>query len=170
MSEQIARRYELLYIIPTTFTDEEAGEVETRVSGLIEKAGITAESTTRLGKLRFAYPIKDQRHGYYVMVMLNADPSTVAKLDGQLRITPEVLRYMIVSADEAGSEAKYELVQFTEVNVEDKDTRSRRRPSKDGEEKKEGEEKKDEAGDKKTEEEPKAEPSKDGEAKSEETV
>ncbi|MCR4256413.1 MAG: 30S ribosomal protein S6, partial [Candidatus Uhrbacteria bacterium] len=141
-----ARRYELLYIIPTTFTDEEAGEIETRVSGLIEKVGITAESTTRLGKLRFAYLIKDQRHGYYIMVMLNADPSAIAKLDGQLRITPEVLRYMIISADEAGSEAKYELVQFTEVNVEDKDTRSRRRPSKDGEEKKEATDvKKDEA-------------------------
>lgn len=145
MSEQIARRYELLYIIPTTFTDEEAGEIESRVAGLIEKVGITAESTTRLGKLRFAYPVKDQRHGYYVMVMLNAEPSAIAKLDGQLRITPEVLRHMIISADEAGSEAKYELVQFTEVNVEDKDTRSRRRPFKE-------------------------EPSKEGEAKSEKSV
>ncbi len=145
MSEQIARRYELLYIIPTTFTDEEAGEIESRVAGLIEKVGITAESTTRLGKLRFAYPVKDQRHGYYVMVMLNAEPSAIAKLDGQLRITPEVLRHMIISTDEAGSEAKYELVQFTEVNVEDKDTRSRRRPFKE-------------------------EPPKEGEAKSEKSV
>ena len=161
MSDQTARRYELLYIIPTTFTDEEAGEIETRVSGLIEKVGIIAESTTRLGKLRFAYPVKDQRHGYYVMVMLNADPSAVAKLDGQLRITPEVLRYMIVSAEEAGSEAKYELVQFTEVNVEDKDARPRRRTAKEGEEeKKEGDEKADE----------KKEEKKADEAKSEETV
>lgn len=142
MSDQTARRYELLYIIPTTFTDEEAGEVETRVAGLIEKVGITADSTTRLGKLRFAYPIKKQRHGYYVMVMLSAEPSAVAKLDAQLRITPEVLRHLILSAEEAGSEAKYELVQFIEVNVEDKDPRSRRRTSKEGEEdKKEGDEK-----------------------------
>ncbi len=171
MSDQTARRYELLYIIPTTFTDEEAGEIESRVAGLIEKVGITAESTTRLGKLRFAYPVKDQRHGYYVMVMLSADPSAVTKLDGQLRITPEVLRYMIISAEEAGSEAKYELVQFTEVNVEDKDTRARRRTTKEGEEeKKEGEEKKDESEDKKAVEEPKEEAAKDEEAKSEETV
>lgn len=129
MSDQNARRYELLYIIPTTFTDEEAGEVETRVSGLISKVGASVESTTRLGKLRFAYPIKDQRHGYYVMVMISAEPSAVAKLDMQLRINPEVLRHLILSAEEAGSESKFELVQFAEVDINAKEDRPRRRPT-----------------------------------------
>jgi small subunit ribosomal protein S6 len=128
MSDQNARRYELLYIIPTTFTDEEAGEVETRVSGLISKVGATVDSTTRMGKIRFAYPIQDQRHGYYVQVMVSAEPSAVAKLDMQLRINPEVLRHMILSAEEAGSEAKFELVQFAEVDVNAKEDRPRRRP------------------------------------------
>ncbi len=136
MSDLNARRYELLYIIPTTFTDDEAGEIETRVSGLISKVGAVADSTTRLGKLRFAYPVKDQRHGYYVQVMLTAEPSAVAKLDMQLRITPEVLRHLILSAEEAGSESKYELVQFAEVDINAKEDRPRRRVSaeaKDGE-------------------------------------
>lgn len=126
MSDQNARRYELLYIIPTTFTDDEAGEIETRVSGLISKVGATAESTQRLGKLRLAYPVKDQRHGYYVLVMISAEPSAVAKLDMQLRITPEVLRHLILSAEEAGSEAKYELIAFTEVDLNSKEDRPRR--------------------------------------------
>jgi small subunit ribosomal protein S6 len=129
MSDQNARRYELLYIIPTTFTDDEAGEIETRVSGLISKVGASVESTTRLGKLRFAYPVKDQRHGYYVQVMISAEPAAVAKLDMQLRITPEVLRHLILSAEEAGSEAKYELVQFAEVDINLKEDRPRRRVS-----------------------------------------
>ncbi len=136
MSDLNARRYELLYIISATFTDEEAGEIETRVAGLITKVGATAEATTRLGKLRFAYPIKDQRHGYYVQVMISAEPAAVAKLDMQLRITPEVLRHLILSAEEAGSESKYELVQFAEVDINLKEDRPRRRVSaeaKDGE-------------------------------------
>jgi small subunit ribosomal protein S6 len=129
MSEQTAaRRYELLYIIPTSFTDDEVGGVETKVAALLTKVGATAESTQRLGKLRFAYPIKDQRHGHYVLVMLTADPSAVAKLDELLRITPEVLRYMILSAEEAGSDSKYELVQFVEVDLNNKEDRPRRRP------------------------------------------
>lgn len=134
MSEQTARRYELLYIIPTTFTDEEAGEIETRVSGFVAKVGATVESTTRLGKLRFAYPIKAQRHGYYVMTMLAAEPSAVAKLDMQLRITPEILRHLLVSAEEAGSDTKYELVQFVEVDVNSKEDRPRHRSSETKEE------------------------------------
>ncbi|MEI7512549.1 MAG: 30S ribosomal protein S6 [Candidatus Uhrbacteria bacterium] len=130
MSEQTAaRRYELLYIIPTSFTDDELGGVETKVAGLLTKVGATLESTERLGKFRFAYPIKDQRHGHYVLVMFNADPSVLAKLDELLRIMPEVLRSIVLSAEEAGSDEKYELVQFTEVDLNNKEDRPRRRDS-----------------------------------------
>jgi small subunit ribosomal protein S6 len=140
MSDTSIRRYELLYIIPTSFTDEETGPVETKVAGLVSKYGGTVESTTRLGKLRFAYAIQDQRHGHYVLVMFTAEPQAVAKIEENLRITPEVLRHMILSAEEAGSDQKYDLVQFTEVNVDAKDDRPRRRAEgKDGEAKPEGE-------------------------------
>ena len=129
MSEQTAaRRYELLYIIPTSFTDDEVGGVETKVAALITKVGGTVESTQRLGKLRFAYEIKAQRHGHYVLVMFTADPSAVAKLDELLRITPEVLRSIVLSAEEAGSDQKFELVQFVEVDLNNKEDRPRRRP------------------------------------------
>ena len=126
----MSTRYELLYIIPTTFTDEEAGTVETKVSGLLTKVGATTESTKRLGKLRLAYPIENQRHGYYVLVMFTAEKSAIAKLEENLRITSEVLRHLILRADEAGSNQKFDLVQFTEVNVETKDDRPRRRDNK----------------------------------------
>lgn len=129
MSEQTSRRYELLYIIPTTFTDEEVGGVETKVSALLTKLGATVESVTRLGKMRFAYPIQNQRHGHYVLVMLQAEPSMLAKIDENLRITNEVLRYMTLSAEEAGSDQKYELLPFTEVNLDAKEDRPRRAPA-----------------------------------------
>jgi len=140
MSEQTAaRRYELLYIIPTSFTDDEVGGVETKVSGLLTKVGATPESTQRLGKLRFAYPIKNERHGHYVLVMFTADPSAVAKLDELLRITPEVLRSIVLSAEEAGSDQKFDLVQFTEVDLNNKEDRPRRRvEAKEGEKPAEG--------------------------------
>ena len=163
MSEQNARRYELLYIIPTSFTDEEVGTVEAKVGGLLAKVGATPESTLRLGKLRFAYPIKNQRHGHYVLVMFTADPSAVAKLDEQLRITSEVLRYMVLSAEEAGSDQKYELVQFVEVDLNNKEDRPRRRPT----ENKEGDK---EAKEGESKEEAKDEKKEDEGSKSEETV
>lgn len=112
-------RYELLYIIPATLTDEEVGAIETKVASLIAKVGAELESTKRLGKFRLTYPIKKQRHGHYVLVMVKAEPTTVAKLDEQLRLIPaEIVRHLIILADEAGSDQKFDLIQFTEVTVE----------------------------------------------------
>ncbi len=111
-------RYELLYIIPTTFTDEEVGTIEQKIAALFTKVGATIESIKRLGKFRLAYAIKTQRHGHYVMVMFTSEHSVVAKLDELLRITPEVLRHLIIRAEEGGEEAKFDLVQFAEVVVE----------------------------------------------------
>lgn len=119
--------YELLYIIPASFTDEDAGRIETNVKALLEKHGATIDSMNRLGKFRFAYPIKNVRHGHYVLVRFTSEGPSVAKIDGELRISPEVLRHLILKAAEAGGE-KFDLVQFTEVNVDNKeDDRPRRR-------------------------------------------
>ena len=127
-------RYELLYIIPATLTDEEVGAVETKVAAVIAKVGATVESTKRLGKFRFTYPIKNQRHGHYVMLMVGAEPSMTAKIDEYMRLLPvDVLRHLLLRADEAGSDQKFDLVQFAEVNVET--DRPRRREKSDEKEK-----------------------------------
>jgi small subunit ribosomal protein S6 len=118
-------RYELLYIIPTSFTDDEVGTVETKVGGVLAKYQANVESTRRLGKFKLAYPIKHQRHGHYVMVLFTAERPMMAKIDEQLRITDEVLRHLILRADDAGSDQKFDLVQFVEVTVEGRDDRRR---------------------------------------------
>lgn len=120
-------RYELLYIIPSTLTDDEVGTVETKVASVLTKFGGQVESTKRLGKFRLAYPIDHQRHGHYVLVMFNAEATSMAKIEDNLRIITDVLRHLTVCAEEVGEEQKFDLVQFTEVNVETKEERSRRR-------------------------------------------
>lgn len=125
MSENPPARYELLYIIPTTFTDEEVGNVEQKITALLEKIGASIESTQRLGKLRFAYPIKKQRHGHYVLVYFTLDRLKLAKIEENLRITPEVLRHLIVRVE--GEAPKFNLVPYEEVNIEAKEENARRR-------------------------------------------
>lgn len=131
-------RYELLYIIPTTFTDEEVGGVETKINALLTKLGATIESTKRLGKFRLAYPIKKQRHGHYVMVIFTAERTTLAKIEENLRIATDILRHLTLQADEAGTDQKFELIQFTEIVVEGGRDDRRRREKADAA-KKEGE-------------------------------
>ncbi|MCC7357530.1 30S ribosomal protein S6 [Candidatus Uhrbacteria bacterium] len=124
------QRYELLYIIPATLTDEDVGAAETTVKTILEKNGATIESVNRLGKFRLAYPIKKVRHGHYVLVYFSCERPAISKIDMTLRITPVVLRHLTLRADEAVSE-KFDLVQFTEVNVEAaKEARDARRREK----------------------------------------
>jgi small subunit ribosomal protein S6 len=118
--------YELMYLVPTSFTEEEAGTVDQAVAGMLTKASATTLSTKRLGKFRLAYPINGQAHGYYTLVRFNAEPSNIAGLNDTLRLSPDkVLRHLILRAEEAGGD-KYDLVQFQEVNVEDRGDRPRR--------------------------------------------
>jgi small subunit ribosomal protein S6 len=127
MSEtNAAVRYELLYIIPTSFTEEEAGTIEQKVAALIAKYGGTLEDAKRLGKIKFAYEIKNQRHGFYVLAHFTADRVSLAKIDENLRITPEVLRHIVIRAEEAG-DGKFELIEYREVNLDNKEDKPRRR-------------------------------------------
>ena len=118
--------YELLYIVSASYTDDDVGRIEGAVKALLEKNGARITETKRLGKFRFAYPIKKAHHGHYVLAYIEADPSAVAKIDEALRMSNDVLRHIILRADEAGGE-KFDLVQFTEVNVDMKDDRPRRK-------------------------------------------
>jgi small subunit ribosomal protein S6 len=118
--------YELLYIVSASYTDDDVGRIEGVVKALLEKSGAHITETKRLGKFRFTYPIKKARHGHYVLAYVEADPSTISKIDADLRISNDVLRHIILRADEAGGE-KFDLVQFTEVNVDMKDERPRRK-------------------------------------------
>ncbi len=128
----MTKQYELLYIIPATFTDDDVGGIESNIKALLEKYGAAIDSTERLGKFRFAYPIKKVRHGHYIQIRFTAESAALAKINEALRISQEVLRHLILRADEVGSE-KYELVQFTEVNLDNKEEDKSRRRRDDGE-------------------------------------
>ncbi len=123
--------YELLYIVAATYTDEELSQIESKVKALLEKQTAVIDSITRLGKFRFAYPINKARHGHYIQVRFSVEPQAVPRIEAALRITSEVLRGLLLRLEEVGGD-KFDLIQFTEVNVENReprDDRARRRPT-----------------------------------------
>jgi small subunit ribosomal protein S6 len=122
------RTYELLYIIPATLTDDEAGKTESEIQSLLQKYGAIPKESRRLGKFKLTYPIKNVRHGHYVLAHFEADPQALAKINEALRIHERVVRHLILSAEEAGGQ-DFNLVQFQEVVVEgsSKEDRARRK-------------------------------------------
>jgi len=93
--------YELMYIVPSSYSETELDGILKKVSAIIEKAGAKLEKTENLGKIKFAYPIKKMRHGTYVLNFLEAEGDEILKvLDRELKYTDEVLRHILIKRPE----------------------------------------------------------------------
>lgn len=88
------RNYELMYIIRPDVETEAVQAVTEKFQGIIANGGEIAKHDV-LGKKRLAYEIDKHREGTYVLVQFAAPRDVVAELDRVLKITDEVMRYMI---------------------------------------------------------------------------
>lgn len=105
-------KYELLYIVPAQYTDEEVTGVQKTVAQILEKSGAVISRDELLGKIKLAYPIKKVRHGTYVLVQFQAEAEAMSEMDRTLRLSDEVLRHLITHMP-PGAEAKvYELTEY----------------------------------------------------------
>jgi ribosomal protein S6 len=90
------QHYELCYIVPIKYLEDELQKVKETINGLVRKYNGIATSENDLGKQRLAYPIKQVHQGTYVVVEFDMDGENRNKLDAELKIMPEVLRHLIV--------------------------------------------------------------------------
>ena len=90
------QHYELMTIIPAQYTSEEVQSINEKLRTLLaeHKGSITKEDN--LGKLKFAYQIEKMSHGTYLIHEFDMVPAELNELDRALRLTKEVLRFMIV--------------------------------------------------------------------------
>jgi len=94
------RSYELLVIARPDLDDAGVQALVDRVSGLITGNGGTIEKIEPSKRQRLAYEIKDFRDGIYTLVNFKGEPKTAAELDRVLKITDEVIRFLIVRPGE----------------------------------------------------------------------
>lgn len=92
------RLFELLYIVPNKYTENELPEVTKSVKELIQKQGGKVTNEVNYGKRRFAYPVNHNHYGYYILNNFEMDSAAMKELDKSLRLKDEVLRHLIVIA------------------------------------------------------------------------
>lgn len=90
-------KYELMYILVNTLSDEEKDSMIEKVNALITKNGGVVESVDKIGSKKLAYEINKKHDGYYVLVNFTAESSVPATITNTLRITEGVLRYIVVA-------------------------------------------------------------------------
>lgn len=89
------RKYEVMYIIRTDLEDQAVQAVVEKFQGIINNGGEITKHNV-MGKRRLAYEINKYRDGIYVLVNFTATPEVVKELDRVMRITDEVIRYMVL--------------------------------------------------------------------------
>ncbi len=88
------RKYEVMYIIRPDVEQEAVQATVEKFQGIIQNGGEITKHEV-LGKRRLAYEINKVRDGVYVLVNFTATPEVVAELERILKISDEVIRYLI---------------------------------------------------------------------------
>lgn len=92
-------KYELMFIIDPTLTDEQKATVVETVKGIIAEGGEVVD-VDEWGMRKLAYPIQKKTEGYYVVMHFNANPTLPKELDRRLRISDNCMRHIIINQDE----------------------------------------------------------------------
>jgi len=98
------KHYELLYIIPGKYTEEEAEAISTKIKELVKKCGGEITMTDNLGNNRLAYDIKGAQTGNFMVLEFNAEPNKIKELDNAMKLATELTRHQIVVKKEETEE------------------------------------------------------------------
>ena len=96
---KITEKYEALYIINPTLTEEDTQALVERFKAMVEAEG-TLTALDEWGKRRLAYEIDDLTEGYYVLMNFEAKPDFPAELDRVMKITEGIMRCLITTVGE----------------------------------------------------------------------
>ena len=88
--------YEIMAIIEPDVTEAQYKKHVDALKALLKKSGAEITHEQEWGKRDFAYPIKKQDNGFYVVLNFQGVPSEIVELENQLRIPPFVLRHLII--------------------------------------------------------------------------
>lgn len=105
--------YEMMYILRPDLSEEQVNGTVNKYRDLLAELGGEGINIQTRGKRRLAYPIKKNFDGIYVQMNYNAPGDHVARIERDMRLSDEVIRYMTLKLDE-----KTENAAKTESQVE----------------------------------------------------
>src|SRR5437763_6499322 len=91
--------YEHMLIARQDISAQAVDALATHLKTIIENEGGKVEKQEYWGLRTLAYRIKKNRKGHYVLLNLNAPANAIAKLERQLKINEDVLRFITVRVE-----------------------------------------------------------------------
>ncbi len=135
-----AGHYEILFIVPNKFTEDEAKKIASKVEGMITSAEGKITLSEFWGKKKLAYKIKHNEYGYYGLFEFDLEKESLAKIDNDLRLSTEILRHQIV-VKKAKTEAELKREEEIRAKIDTKKAKEEKEEEKNGAKKEVKEEK-----------------------------
>jgi len=95
-----ARPYELMYVVQPGADEERLGAISERIQNAITSLGGTVGKAAPPVRRRLAYELGHHREGQYAVVEFSLPTEQSRELDRTIRLTEDVLRYLVVRRDE----------------------------------------------------------------------
>ena len=94
------RDYELTLVVRPDVEDTGLAALLEKIKGLITTAGGQGIQVEPWGRRHLAYPINKITEGQYFLIRTQLPAQALRELERNLRLTEQVLRFLLVRADE----------------------------------------------------------------------
>lgn len=94
------RPYELMYLVQPSADEERLGAISERVQNAITSLGGSIEKLVPPVRRRLAYEVGHHREGQYGVIEFSLPTEQSRELDRTIKLTEDVLRYLVVRRDE----------------------------------------------------------------------
>lgn len=98
--DQVTRNYELTFIVKPDVDATNLTTVLDRVKDVITAEGGSIVKVDQWGMRRLMYPIRKYREGQYVFELVQLEANSVSRIEARLRLMEDVVRYLLVRADD----------------------------------------------------------------------
>ncbi len=92
-------QYELTYVISGVVQQNQVDDIVRKINHLIESNDGDVLEVDEWGNQRLAYEIERKRSGYYVNMYFKAPGSLIERLERELQVNDDVLRYLTLRMD-----------------------------------------------------------------------
>ncbi|MGI6713759.1 MAG: 30S ribosomal protein S6 [Bacilli bacterium] len=94
------KKYEIMYILTANIDEDARKQVMEDLNQILIEQGVKINDVNEWGLRDFAYEIKDQTKGYYVVLKVQAEAVAVAEFDRRAKLNLNVLRHLITQDHE----------------------------------------------------------------------
>ncbi len=91
------RFYETMFILKPTLTQEEIDAKIEFFKNILLNNNATIDGCINMGMRNLAYEIKKNKRGYYYVIYFKSEPTLIAELERNYRISEDVLRFIVIN-------------------------------------------------------------------------